>query len=74
MDVQLDAGDLQCEVDLWTAALVILLTSSDRPTPLLRKREDKEFIAEWLGSRKQKRGAKQQKHKHKRVRLSATNT
>ena len=58
MDVQLDAGDLQCEVDLWTAALVILLTSSDQPTPSIRHRADRDHIAKWLGKRKKKRAGK----------------
>lgn len=58
MDVQVDSGDLQCEVDLWTAALVILLTSSDQPIPSIRHRADGDHIAKWLGKRKKKRVAK----------------
>ena len=47
MDVSIDQGDLQTEKDLWTAALVILLTSSDPPLKDPRDRGDADFIRSW---------------------------
>lgn len=49
MEVNVDQGDLQTEKDLWTAALVILLTSAEPPLPRVRQRDDKQALQKWLG-------------------------
>ena len=52
MDVSVDRGDLETEKDLWTAALVILLTTADPPAADVRERGDADIIRAWHGSKK----------------------
>ena len=65
MDVSVDRGDLQTEKDLWTAALVILLTTSDPPIAAVRDRGDAEIIGAWHDQNRKKRTKPKTKTKTK---------